>query len=148
MSPSHGWSESGSREPSQLVLQGVGQVDAGLERRLRVIGVVGHDDVSEDEPTAGPERTRHPSEEVGLLPRPQMVDSEGAYDEVEVTCWKAILQATDSHVGVGKASRRHADHFLTGVDPEESGAGVMSKHSNGRLARADAELEDGARVTA
>jgi len=121
-------------------------VEARRQRRGRGPGLLGHDDIREDEPAAGSEDARDPPEQIALAGPVEVVNGERRHHEIERPGRERVLESRYRQLGLGQRRPGADQHLLAGVHADEPRVGMTGEHAPGCLARADPELEDRADV--
>jgi hypothetical protein len=148
LEPYDGCLELSFCEPAKLVVEPIGKVDLRLERRYLIIGLVGNDDVAENEHPARAKRGGYAGKQESLFARWEMMQGERRDDEIEVIVRQRVLEPTYSCLDpiVRKESANRIDHGDVGIDSDEVGVRMKGEHPACRLARPDAQIEHEASV--
>jgi hypothetical protein len=117
---------------------------AGGERRQRVDGILGDDQVAEHEAAPRPQRAGDAREQRRLLGAVEVVDGQRRHHEVERPLRQGLLDPADREPRVAARQRgaRGGEHLAAVVDPMQARARMRRQHPPRRLAAARAELED------
>ena len=90
--------ELGVLEPSKLVVEAVGKIESVLEWRYLILGILGDDDVAQNEDAAWAQSGCDTGKEIGLACRWEVMNGERGDDEIEATFRQRIFEPADPHV--------------------------------------------------
>jgi len=90
--------ELGDLEPPNLVVDAVGKIESVLEWRYLILGILGDDDVAQNEDAAWAQSGCDTGKEIGLACRWEVMNGERGDDEIEATFRQRIFEPADPHV--------------------------------------------------